>query len=64
MDKVDLSDVLLRVWIRLEEIKNLLAVIEKGLEAEMQTDTNEMHSVICMIKRQMECVIGVIDKNI
>ena len=64
MDKENLSDVLLRVWIRLEEIKNLLAVIEKGLEAEMQTDTNEMHSVICMVKRQLECVIGVIDKNI
>ncbi len=64
MDKENLSDVLLRVWIRLEEIKNLLAVIEKGLEAEMLTDTNEMHSVICMVKRQLECVIGVIDKNV
>ena len=64
MDKENIEEVLLRVWMRLEEVKKLLAVIEKGLKAEIQTDASEMHSVVCVVKRQLEGVIGIIDLNV
>lgn len=64
MDKENIEEVLLRVWMRLEEVKKLLAVIEKGLKAEIQTDASKMHSVVCVVKRQLEGVIGIIDLNV
>lgn len=64
MNRENKTELLMDVWVRLEEIKNVLAVVEKGLDAEIKTETGEMHSVMSLIKRQLEGVISEIDKNI
>ncbi len=64
MDKTNEAGLLLHIWIRLDEIKNLLSVIEKGLEEEGEWKTSEMHGIINIIKRELEELIGKIDRAV
>lgn len=64
MDKTNEMELLLSLWIRLDETKNLLSVIEKGLEEEEKWKPSEIHGIISIIKRELEGLIGAIDQAI
>ena len=62
MDKGNKEELLLYIWIRLDETKSLLSVIEKGLNQEVRLKTDEVHGIISIIKRELEELIKEIDQ--
>ncbi len=62
MTKVDKAEILLYAWIRLDEIKNLLSAVEKGLEEETEWEVGKIHGIISIIKRELEGLIKEIDQ--
>lgn len=57
-------EMLLRIWVRLDEVKNMVSACKKGFDAEMQTDSAEMRSILAIVERELKEVIEEIDSNI
>lgn len=64
MSKDKRLEKLLRIWIRLDEVKNLVVVCRRGYDTEMQTDCVEMRSILSVIERELKEIIEELDKNI
>ena len=64
MSKDRSLEILLRIWVRLDEVKNLVSVCKKGCDVEMQTDCVKMQSILAVIERELKGVIEEIDINI
>ena len=64
MSKDKRLEMLLRIWVRLDEVKNLVSACKKGFDAEMQTDCVEMRSILSIVERELKEVIEEIDYNI
>lgn len=58
------KEVLLKVWIRLADIKDLVSVLRKGLEAEIKTEAGELCSVLGIVNRLLAELISEVDKEI
>ena len=54
---------LLEVWVRLDEIKNLTSAIVKGLDYEIDMEREEVRSVLHIINRLTEEIINDIRNN-
>ena len=45
MSRDEREEMQLRVWVRLDEVKNLVSVCEKGYDAEIPVSNEEMRSI-------------------
>lgn len=61
MDKENHTELLLHLWLRLDDTKGLLSAIEKGLHAEVALKTSELHGIISILKRETEALLERID---
>lgn len=50
MNEEQKADLLLHIWLRLDETRSMLSAIEKGLDGEAELDTSEVHGIISIIK--------------
>jgi len=57
------TQLLLKVWVELDGIKNLVSVCKKGLDAEIKIDNGEMRSVLAVVEKLLCEVIIDIDEN-
>jgi len=64
MDNGKEKEVLLRVWMRLADIRDLVSVLRKGLEAESETEAGELCSVMGIVNKLLAELIGEVDKEI
>ncbi|MGN0507251.1 MAG: hypothetical protein ACI4FZ_11875 [Lachnospiraceae bacterium] len=64
MDNGNEKEVLLRVWMRLADIRDLVSVLRKGLEAEIETEAGELCSVIGIVSKLLTELISEVDKEI
>ncbi|MGN0507237.1 MAG: hypothetical protein ACI4FZ_11805 [Lachnospiraceae bacterium] len=64
MDKGKEKEVLLKVWIRLEDIRDLVSVLRKGLEAEIETEAGELCGVLGIVNKLLGELISEVDKEI
>ena len=58
------TELLLQVWVKLDEMKNLTAAVIKGLDYEIQMETEEMRSVLHVVKKMTEEIINEIGENL
>lgn len=54
---------LLKIWVKLDDIKNFIAVCKKGFDADIKTDSGEMRSVLAVAEKLLEEVIIEIDQT-
>lgn len=54
MNKDEREEMLLQVWVRLEEVKNLTAVVGRGLDYEIKMEEGEARSVLKIINRLID----------
>lgn len=54
MNKDERAEMLLQVWVRLEEVKNLTAVVGRGLDYEIKMEEGEARSVLKIINRLID----------
>lgn len=64
MDNGNEKEVLLRVWMRLADIRDLVSVLRKGLEAEIETEAGELCSVMGIVNTLLTELIREVDKEI
>ena len=64
MSKDKRLEMLLRIWVRLDEVKNMVSACKKGFDAEIPTDGAEMRSILAIVERELKEVIEEIDSNI
>lgn len=64
MDNGKEKEVLLRVWMRLADIRDLVSVLRKGLEAESEAEAGERCSVMGIVNKLLAELIGEVDKEI
>lgn len=64
MEEEQKEGLLLHIWLRLDEARNMLSAIEKGLDREAELNTSEVHGIISIIKRELEGLLEEIDKAV
>lgn len=48
------TELLLQIWVKLDEIKNLASAVLKGLDYEIHMEPEEMRSVLHVVKKMTE----------
>lgn len=64
MDEEQKADLILHIWVRLDEIKSLLLAVGQGLEEEAELNVGAMHGIISIIRRELEGLLGEIDRAV
>ena len=57
-------ELLLQVWVKLDEMKNLTSAVIKGLDYEIHMEMEEMRSVLHVVKKMTEEIINEISENL
>ena len=58
------TELLLKVWVKLDEMKNLTSAVLKGLDYEIHMETEEMRSVLHVVKKLTEEIINEISEKL
>ena len=58
------TELLLKVWVKLDEMKNLTSAVIKGLDYEIRMETEEMRSVLHVVKKLTEEIINEISEKL
>ena len=53
----------LRVWVRLDEVINLVSACKRGCDASMQMSNVEMRSILSIVERELKGIIEEIDRD-
>lgn len=64
MSKDNRTELLLQVWVKLDEMKNLTSAVIKGLDYEIHMETEEIRSVLHVVKKMTEEIINEISENL
>ena len=64
MDNKNKTELLLYLWVQLEDIRNLTAIIERSLDYEIAMEQKEMRSTVHIIKKEVEEMLRNLGKNI
>lgn len=54
MSKDGREEMLLQVWVRLDEVKNLTAVVGRGLDYEIKMEAEEVRSILRIVNRLID----------
>lgn len=54
MSNDEKEEMLLQVWVRLDEVKNLTAVIGRGLDYEIKMESEEIRSILRIVNRLID----------
>lgn len=54
MNKDERAEMLLQIWVRLDEVKNLTAVVGRGLDYEIRMEEGEVRSVLKIVNRLID----------
>lgn len=54
MSKDEKEKMLLQIWVRLDEVKNLTAVVGRGLDYEIRMEEEEVRSVLRIVSRLID----------
>lgn len=54
MSKDEKEEMLLQVWVRLDEVKHLTAVVGRGLDYEIKMEEEEVRSVLRIVSRLID----------
>lgn len=54
MSKDEKEEMLLQIWVRLDEVKNLTAVVGRGLDYEIRMEEGEVRSVLKIVNRLID----------
>lgn len=54
MSKDEREEMLLQVWVRLDEVKHLTAVVGRGLDYEIKMETEEVRSILRIVNRLID----------
>ena len=53
MSRDEREEMQLQVWVRLDEVKNLVSACKRGCDASMQTSNVEMRSIYVSIRQRL-----------
>lgn len=54
MSNDEREEMLLQVWVRLDEVKNLTAVVGRGLDYEIKMESEEIRSILRIVNRLID----------
>lgn len=54
MSNDEKEEMLLQVWVRLDEVKNLTAVVGRGLDYEIKMESEEIRSILKIVNRLID----------
>lgn len=57
------TELLLQIWVKLDEIKNLTSAVLKGLDYEIHMEPEEMRSVLHVVKKMTEEIVSEISER-
>lgn len=63
MSRDEREEMQLRVWVRLDEVINLVSACKRGCDANIQTNNVEMRSILSIVERELKGIIEEIDRD-
>ena len=63
MDTDNRTELLLQIWVKLDEIKNLTSVVLKSVDYEIHMEPEEMRSVLHVVKKMTEEIVSEISEK-